>query len=65
MWCARCGKSQVRVGKVARGETNIMKQEERMMDILKTVTWREALDMLLGITSILCFMIGLVLALGV
>lgn len=39
-----------------------VEQEVSIMDILKTVTWREVFDMLLGITIIVCFMIGLVFA---
>jgi len=34
--------------------------EVSVMGILKTVTWREALEVLLGIIMILCFMIALV-----
>jgi len=38
--------------------------EASVIDILQTVTWREALDMLLGAVAILCFIIGLVFAFG-
>ena len=36
-----------------------------MIAIVKTMTWCDVLDMLLGVTSILCFIIGVVFAFGV
>lgn len=56
------GERQLRVDHVGKGKKNATEGEVSIVDILKTVSWREVLDVLLGIRSILCFLIGLVFA---
>jgi len=60
MGCARCCSRRIRVANGEGGEDSATEQAVNIIDVLKTVTWREALEVLLGIIVILCFMMALV-----
>lgn len=68
MWRGRWDNSIQQIPQVIHGVEDFKRsrvtseQEVSVVDILKTVTFEEAVDMLLGTAAVLYLMIGLVLA---